>query len=173
LICLGHLNPKKLHVRVDGVMRDVFALPRCYTLTHSDRTGDLYLTIGSNFDCEQFSGWYTRLMRDEVLAEWKLGENQFSCMFIVMFVAALFLVPLRYVNGSSVAKWRVFWKQFDMVTANFLPEMQGLIKLKYSCIFESQKLKTAKLNKWAVSAAMTSVTRRLSDYVCSSAWKRL
>ena len=78
MICLGHLNPKKLHVRVDGVMRDVFALPRCYTLTHSDRTGDLYLTIGSNFDCEQFSGWYTRLMRDEVLAEWKLGENQFQ-----------------------------------------------------------------------------------------------
>jgi hypothetical protein len=58
-------------------MRDVFALPRRYTLTHSDRTGDLYLTIGSNFDRKQFSGWYTRLMRDEVLAEWKL-ENQFQ-----------------------------------------------------------------------------------------------
>jgi hypothetical protein len=77
LICLSRLDPKKLHVRIDCVMRDVFALPRCYTLTHSDRTGDLYLTIGSNFDYEQISGWYTRLMRDEVLAEWKMEQDHF------------------------------------------------------------------------------------------------
>ena len=77
MIRLSHLDPKKLHVRVDGVMLDVLALPRCYTLTHSDRTGDLYLTIGSNFDQEQISGWYTRLMRDEVLAEWKMEQDRF------------------------------------------------------------------------------------------------
>jgi hypothetical protein len=77
LIWLSRLDPKKLHVRFDGVMRDVFALPRRYTLTHSDRTGDLYLTISSNFDYEQISGWYTRFMRDEVLAEWKLEKDHF------------------------------------------------------------------------------------------------
>ena len=77
MICLGRLNPKKLHVRLDGVKPDVLALPRRYTLTHSDRTGDLYLTIGSDFDNEQISGWYTRLMRDEVLAEWKKEQDQF------------------------------------------------------------------------------------------------
>jgi len=77
LICLSSLDPKKLHVRIDCVMHDVFALPRRYTLTHSDKTGDLYLTIGSNFDYEQISGWYTRLMRDEVLAEWKREEDHF------------------------------------------------------------------------------------------------
>ena len=58
-------------------MPDVLALPRRYTLTHSDKTGDLYLTIGSNFDHEQISGWYTRLMRDEVLAEWKMEQDRF------------------------------------------------------------------------------------------------
>ena len=77
MICLSRLDPKKLHVRVDGVMPDVLALPRRYTLTHSDKTGDLYLTIGSNFDYEQISGWYTRLMRDEVLAEWKKEQDRF------------------------------------------------------------------------------------------------
>ena len=49
--------------------------PRCYTLTHSDRTGDLYLAIGPSYDREQISGWYARLMRDEVLAEWRQEEK--------------------------------------------------------------------------------------------------
>ena len=46
-------------------------VPRRYTLTHSDFTGDLYLTIGQDYNWKQISHWYTRLMRDEVLAEWK------------------------------------------------------------------------------------------------------
>jgi hypothetical protein len=49
--------------------------PRCYTLTHSDSTGDLFLTIGPAFDRAQISGLYTRLMRDEVLAEWREDED--------------------------------------------------------------------------------------------------
>jgi hypothetical protein len=50
-------------------------LPRTYTLTHSDSTGDLYLTVGPAYDKDQTSGWYTRFMRDEVLAEWLQGDN--------------------------------------------------------------------------------------------------
>jgi hypothetical protein len=50
-------------------------MPRRYTLTHSDVTGDLFLTVGSEYDREQISGWYTRLMRDEVLAEWLEDED--------------------------------------------------------------------------------------------------
>lgn len=46
-------------------------IPRCYTLTHSDITGDLYLTVGPEYDHLQISGWYTRLMRDEALGEWQ------------------------------------------------------------------------------------------------------
>jgi hypothetical protein len=34
-------------------------------------TGDLFLTVGPAYDRDQISGWYTRLMRDEVLAEWR------------------------------------------------------------------------------------------------------
>ncbi|MBN1161639.1 MAG: staygreen family protein [Dehalococcoidales bacterium] len=64
------MNPKKLHVRyLTGASPDEFTLPRRYTLTHSDKTGELFLTIGSEYDKKQISGLYTRLMRDEVLAE--------------------------------------------------------------------------------------------------------
>ena len=50
-------------------------MPRCYTLTHSDRTGELFLTIGPEHDRAQVANWYTRLMRDEVLAEWQEGQE--------------------------------------------------------------------------------------------------
>ena len=43
---------------------------RCYTLTHSDFSGDLFLSVGSEFDTKAISGFYTRIMRDEVLVEW-------------------------------------------------------------------------------------------------------
>ncbi|KAL6761577.1 Staygreen protein-domain-containing protein [Haematococcus lacustris] len=45
-------------------------LPRKYTLTHNDITGALQLTVGSDFNYAQISGFYTRLLRDEVVAEW-------------------------------------------------------------------------------------------------------
>jgi hypothetical protein len=69
---MTRLNPDKLHVSFTvPVVPEGPLTPRRYTLTHSDRTGDLFLTIGSDYDQGQISGWYTRLMRDEVLAEWK------------------------------------------------------------------------------------------------------
>ena len=65
------LDPARLHVRLQpGLATGRLALPRRYTLTHSDRTGDLFLSIAREYDRQQISGWYTRLMRDEVLAEW-------------------------------------------------------------------------------------------------------
>jgi hypothetical protein len=69
---LSGLLPEKLHVTFRSIKKSpaVFNLPRRYTLTHSDTSGDLFLTIGLGFDQSQISGWYTRLMRDEVLAEW-------------------------------------------------------------------------------------------------------
>lgn len=73
---MRRLNPEKLHVRfISGTTYEGPITPRRYTLTHSDRTGDLYLTIGSDYDRRQIGGWYTRLMRDEVLAEWRVEED--------------------------------------------------------------------------------------------------
>ncbi len=67
---MSRLKPKKLNVRFhDSLSSNDLIFPRRYTLTHSDRTGDLFLTVGLDYDYEQIKGWYTRLMRDEVLAE--------------------------------------------------------------------------------------------------------
>jgi hypothetical protein len=68
---VNRLQPQKLHVRfAKGTGPEGPIVPRCYTLTHSDSTGELYLTIGAAHDLKQVAGLYTRLMRDEVLAEW-------------------------------------------------------------------------------------------------------
>ena len=73
---MGHLNPEKLHVTyLPGVRPEVPIFRRRYTLTHSDVTGDLYLTIGCDYNVKQISGWHTRFMRDEVLAEWKGSQD--------------------------------------------------------------------------------------------------
>ncbi len=67
---------EKLHVKLAPELRGAEAkLPRCYTLTHSDLTGDLFLTIARTYDKKAISGWYTRLMRDEVLGEWQDQEG--------------------------------------------------------------------------------------------------
>jgi hypothetical protein len=86
--------------------------PRRYTLTHSDLTGDLFLTIGSDYDRKQTSGWYTRLMRDEVLAEWLEGEE------------GLVLHVHCHVSGGLVfgaAGWRyaVFQRELPLVLEAF------------------------------------------------------
>jgi len=68
---MSQLNPNKLQVRLrHGAVPANLQTPRRYTLTHSDLTGDLFLVIGADYDHRAISGLYTRLMRDEVLAEW-------------------------------------------------------------------------------------------------------
>ena len=69
----------RLHVTFGAdTARDTLSLPRRYTLTHSDVTGELFLTIARDYDRKQVSGWYTRFMRDEVLAEWLQEGREYS-----------------------------------------------------------------------------------------------
>jgi hypothetical protein len=76
---MSRLRSEKLTVIYAGDVTKIDPIaPRRYTLTHSDATGKLTLTIGSEYDLKQISGWYTRLMRDEVLAEWIKRDSLYS-----------------------------------------------------------------------------------------------
>lgn len=76
---MSRLNPEKLHVNyLLGLKPEALIIPRRYTLTHSDITGELFLTIGPDYNFGQISGLYTRFMRDEVLAEWKDDQDGLS-----------------------------------------------------------------------------------------------
>jgi hypothetical protein len=95
---MTRLIPEKLHVKyLCDTTPDAPLLPRFYTLTHSDFSGDLFLSIGPCYDMKQISGLHTRLMRDEVLAE--LGKD----------LQGYSLNVFCHVSGGFVfgrAKWR-------------------------------------------------------------------
>lgn len=109
---MAHLDPGKLHVSfLDGIRADAPVIPRAYTLTHSDMSGDLFLSIGTDYNRKQISGMYTRFMRDEVLARWK--ENN-----------GLILHVHCHVSGGLVfgfARWRdsIFRYHLPMVLEAF------------------------------------------------------
>lgn len=76
---MTRLIPEKLHIKyLPSASSDSLASPRYYTLTHSDVTGDLFLTIGQSYDRKQTSKLYTQLMRDEVLAELRKTSDAYS-----------------------------------------------------------------------------------------------
>jgi hypothetical protein len=106
---MERLNPEKLHVTyLSGTTPENLILPRLYTLTHSDRTGELFLSIGSQYDKKQISKLYTRLMRDEVLAE--LADDRDRQVFKVHC----------HVSGGLIigtAKWRynIFHTELPLV----------------------------------------------------------
>ena len=97
---MSELNPALLTVKfTNDISRTRFEIPRRYTLTHSDMTGELFLTVGREFDRRQIGGWYTRFMRDEVLAEWEESPEDQS----------MILKVYCHVSGGLVlgtASWR-------------------------------------------------------------------
>lgn len=62
----------------DGKDKHPDQLPRAYTLTHSDVTAKLTLAVSQTINKAQIQGWYSRLQRDEVLAEWKKSQGCMS-----------------------------------------------------------------------------------------------
>jgi hypothetical protein len=106
---MKRLNPDKLHVTyLAGAIPDELIVPRSYTLTHSDITGELFLSIGSDYDKKQISGLYTRLMRDEVLAE--LNDNGDSLVFRVYCH-----ISGGFVFGTAKFRYKIFQSELPLV----------------------------------------------------------
>ncbi|KAA9022873.1 staygreen family protein [Niallia endozanthoxylica] len=76
---MSHFIPDKLSVTYrTGVTAAEPVIPRRYTLTHSDVTGELFLNIGMNYAWDQINP-----MRDEVLGEWKQNGSLFYyCVYV-------------------------------------------------------------------------------------------
>lgn len=61
--------------------------PRRYTLTHNDLTGALHLTVDIDFNYSQISGFYNKLLRDEVTAEWQFDPDLGPSLHIYCYVS--------------------------------------------------------------------------------------
>ena len=110
---MSRLRPEKLDVRfVRGMEAEGPIAHRCYTLTHSDMTGDLYLTVGPDYDRDQISSWYTRLMRDEVLAEWR-KDDDVPALHVYCHVSG------GLVFGTSRWRYAIFQRELPLVLEAF------------------------------------------------------
>jgi len=96
------LDPAKLHVEYVGVTSTEPIIPRRYTLTHSDITSDLYLTLGLDFA-------YFKLtpMRDEVLGEWILNDVNYI-YYVYLYVDGMF------VSDKKAIREDVFRRQLPL-----------------------------------------------------------
>jgi hypothetical protein len=75
-------------------------------------TGDLFLTIDVAYDNEQISGLYTRLMRDEVLAEWRADERP-AALHVHCHVSGGFVL------GSASVRLAIFKREMPLVLEAF------------------------------------------------------
>lgn len=142
---MKRLNPDKLHVTyVTSANPKNITFPRRYTLTHSDRTGELFLSIDTEYDTKQISKLYTKLMRDEVLAE--LSDEGDRLLFRVYC----------HVSGGFVlgtAKWRYNIFQSE------LPLVLEAIRYGDRTLFEQNP----KLDKAPVLIHFQSTNRRFNN----------
>jgi len=148
---MNRLNPENLHTDfLPGTTAEGPLIPRRYTLTHSDRTGELFLSIGPDYNKRQISGWYTRLMRDEVLAEWNQAEEGYS------------LHVYLHVSGGLVfgrAGWReaIFRNELPLVLEsirygdrNLFITYPALETASTSVHFQSSDSKHCKTEQWGI-----------------------
>ncbi|MGM9951578.1 MAG: staygreen family protein [Lysinibacillus sp.] len=74
---MSKFQPERLSVEYrDGVTATAPIFPRCYTLTHSDTTGQLFLTLGTQFAWDKLNS-----TRDEVLGTWAPNGTSF-CAYV-------------------------------------------------------------------------------------------
>lgn len=119
---MKRLNPEKLHViYLTCTHPESLRLPRRYTLTHSDRTGDLFLSVGSQYDTRQISKLYTKLMRDEVLAE--LTSEGDNLVFRVYCH-----VSGGFVFGTAKWRYKIFKSELPLVLEAIRYGDKALIK---------------------------------------------
>ena len=142
---MANLNPEKLQVVFkDSIEMSRLKLPRKYTLTHSDSTGDLFLNIGVEYDFKQTSSLYTRFMRDEVLAEWKKGNNNYE-LHLYLHVSG------GFVFGWAAMRDKIFRHHLPLVFQTIIYGDNNLLEsvpeLKESEIIVHFLSKNRKYNK--------------------------
>lgn len=91
---MSRLDTKKLSVEYVGVNSTEPIIPRRYTLTHSDETAELYLSIGLDFAYHKLNP-----MRDEVMGEWILNGDSYI-YYVYLFVNGQFITENKAIREA-------------------------------------------------------------------------
>ncbi|KAF3448463.1 hypothetical protein FNV43_RR09176 [Rhamnella rubrinervis] len=144
-------------------------LPRTYTLTHSDITSKLTLAISQTINNSQLQGWYNRLQRDEVVAEWKKVKGKMSLHVHCHISGGHFLLDI-----CARFRYFIFCKELPVVLKAFVhgdgnllnnyPELHEALVLVY---FHSNLTEFNKVECWGPlkdAAAPSSGDGGTQDY---------
>ncbi len=102
---MSKFNPEKLFVQYrNGVTTTQPVIPRRYTLTHSDETGDLFLTIGNEYAWDKVN----TKMRDEVLGEWIVNGG---CLYFYVYV---YIDQGEYSQNAATKRNEVFRRELPL-----------------------------------------------------------
>jgi hypothetical protein len=149
---MGHLNPAKLHVTfAPGTTSEHLVLPRRYTLTHSDMTGELFLTVGDRFDKKQISGLYTRLMRDEVLAELSKEQNKLAFKVYCHVSGSLAFGPAGWRNDILHTEMPLVLEAVRYADRLLFEKDPGLDSVPVLVYFQSNKDRYNKVENWGTA----------------------
>jgi hypothetical protein len=99
---VSKFQPEKLSVEYrDGVTATAPIFPRCYTLTHSDTTGQLFLTIGTQSVQDKLNA-----MRDEVVGTWIQNG--------AAFYAYVYIDQGEYSESAAAKRNEVFRRELPL-----------------------------------------------------------
>ncbi|XP_076892159.1 protein STAY-GREEN homolog, chloroplastic-like [Bidens hawaiensis] len=98
-------------------------LPRTYTLTHSDITSKLTLAISQTINNSQLQGWYNKLYRDEVVAEWRKVKGNMTLHVHCHISGGHFLLDL-----CARLRFFIFTKELPLVLKAFAHGDVDLLK---------------------------------------------
>lgn len=102
---MSKFNPEKLSVQYrNGITAMQPVIPRRYTLTHSDDTGDLFLTIGKEYAWDKVNP----KMRDEVLGEWRMNGSY------LYFYVYLYIDRGEYDQNTSAKRTEIFRRELPL-----------------------------------------------------------
>jgi hypothetical protein len=126
------------------------SLPRRYTLTHSDFTGELFLTVSPEYNYRQTAGLYTRLMRDEVLAEWKADKQAMSLHVYSHVSGGLALGSARWRNDILLAHMRMVIEALCYADRDLVARSPELARGRVWVHFHSNNPKYDRVEDWGL-----------------------
>lgn len=143
---MSKLNPEKLSVEFrEGVTATEPIIPRRYTLTHSDITAELFLTIGLTYAYDKITN-----MRDEVLGEW-VKEREIDLYYVYLQVDGQFgLITSAMRNSVFRRELPLALEAIRYGDAEFFTEHPELDIAPISVFFQSSYPQYNKIENWGV-----------------------
>ena len=146
---MARLIPEKLHVTfLSGMNPSGLETPIYYTLTHSDSTGDLFLSIEPCYNKKQISKLYTRLLRDEVLAELTEDSNQLVLNVHCHVSGGLVIGPAKWRYGIFCSELSLPLEAIRYGDKAFFEQNPQLDQTPVLVHFKSTNKKYNKIEKW-------------------------